>query len=335
MRRLCHLPPRPPPQTPQSQPTMNAKACNLTRLWLEVQAMKMVEVRYEGPEGNFLVISFPKSQQPLDRLAGSVWPNHTGLIPTAAADLVSVWHGASLWAAWHIFHHHFLIGNYGHNKSSSGRRVNGIWGMLDYDHCILRAATSKCSQELCSQCPNGLFDAWSTPVGIEFKTHSDELTTCRGTEAGVRCIENMDGRILNLAGLRAIVQHRIHRIKFSVRTYCLYRTNLADQHMRDQITTGELIMCSGRWCYPGMTGAELADALVCPNHNNPCSKLIHARANYYSSGWHKTNKKQFFLPRMLAEACACGLEQAPSLIRLRFLLSSSLQWSFWWNQPHV
>ena len=176
---------------------------------------KMVKVRYD--EGHFLV-SFPESQQPLTRLAaGSVWPNDSGLIPTAAADLVSVWHGASLWAAWHIFHYHFVIGNHGHNKPQ--RHVNGIWGTLDYCHCISRASTSKCSQKLCSQCPNGFFDAWSTPVGIEFMTHRDELTTCRGQQAGVRCIENMDGRTLNVAGLRAVVQHRIRRIKFSAKRY--------------------------------------------------------------------------------------------------------------------
>ena len=302
MRRLCHWPPRPPQRTPRSQPTTNARACYCTLRWLEVQATKMVKVRYD--EGHFLV-SFPESQQPLNRLAGSVWPNNSGFIPTAAADLVSVWHGASLWAAWHIFHYHFVIGDYGHNKlqcrrvnGSWSRQVNGIWGMLDYGHCILRASTS--SQELCSQCPNGLFDAWSTPVGIEFMTHRDELTTCQGTQAGVRCIENMDGTTLNVAGLRAIVQHRIRSIKFRAKTYCLYRDVLADQQVRDQITTGELIMCSGRWCYPGMSGAELADALVCPNRN-PCGNLIHERALYplFSSGWHKTNSNRFFCPECL------------------------------------
>ena len=132
-------------------------------------------------------------------------------------------------------------------------------------------------------------------------THRDELTTCRGTQAGVRCIENMDGTTLNVAGLRAIVQHRIRSIKFRAKTYCLYRDVLADQQVRDQITTGELIMCSGRWCYPGMTGAELADALVCPNRN-PCGNLIHERALYLFSQRLAQNQFQpFFLPRMLAE----------------------------------
>jgi hypothetical protein len=258
---------------------VNIGACCHAIIWIESQASKMVTVNIQGNE---VVITFPQTDE-------AEFTDFCGR--AGEAGLEPVWHGTSLWAAYHIWHHGFKIGEYGHKKNN--RHVNGIWGMLsDFKHCLGRAATSKKSQELCSQCPNGEFDAWSTPVGIEFYAHRDEVTTCGGTEVGVCCIENMDHVSLNLAGYRARVQHRIHSIKFDARTYILYRDVLGDPAVRDQINTGELIMCSGRWCHRGMTQEELGFALVCPNRN-PCGNVIHA--SHYND-WHKTNSKRFLCP---------------------------------------
>ena len=147
---------------------------------------------------------------------------------------------------------------------------------------------------------NGQWDAWSCPVAIKFCADTDEVSTCRGTEAGVCCIEHMDGRSLHAAGSIAHVRHRIHSIKFNSKTYALYRDVLGDPAVRDQINTGELILCSGRWCNRAMTQGELASALVCPNRN-PCGNVIHA--SHYSD-WHKSNSNRFFCPECLLGARA-------------------------------
>ena len=138
------------------------------------------------------------------------------------------------------------------------------------------------------------FDAWSTPVGIELLTYTKELTTCPGTQAGVHCIENMDGQSLNLAGLRFRVQHRIRSIQFELETYKLYRNVLGDEEVREAITEGAFIMCSGRWCWPGMTAEALADALVCPNRNT-CGNVIHARLAW-TNAWDRTNTGWWMCP---------------------------------------
>ena len=189
-------------------------ACCHALLWIESQASKMVTVKIQG---NKVVITFPQTDD-------VEFANFYG--QTDEADLVRVWHGTSLLAAYHIWHHGFKIGDYGHKKNN--RHVNGIWCMLDLQHCLERAATSKQSQQLCSQCPNGQFDAWSAPVGIEFCANRREVTTCRGTQVGVCCIEKMDGLSQYPAGYRALVQHRIHSIQFNAKTYILYRDVLGD-----------------------------------------------------------------------------------------------------------
>ena len=52
--------------------------------------MKVSYGGYGAYDGNFVV-----SHRPLDRLA----PSASGFIQIGAADPVTVWHGASLWAA--------------------------------------------------------------------------------------------------------------------------------------------------------------------------------------------------------------------------------------------
>ena len=286
MSTLCVLPKK------QEMNTKFEAICK-TKQWLEDRAAGMLNVSYESAAcGAFLVISFPNCQQPLQRLADNLGPNNQ-------AVLASVWHGTSLWAAWHIVAGCFLIGNYGHTKQS-GRRVNGIWCLDTYDRAIGRAATSNRSNLLdavVSQRPRGSFDAWSTPVGIQFLVHTDELSTCRGTEAGVCCITHMDFRQLHVAGTRANVQHRILCIKFNVKTYELYRDVLADEQVRASIRSGEFVMCSGRRCYPSMAEPAVADALVCPNRN-PCGKVIRFDDRWHNA-WHKTRSGRYLCAECL------------------------------------
>ena len=68
--------------------------------WLEVRAKKMVKICHDG---SYVVVSFPH--------CGGVFDD-------------MVWHGTSLQAAFSIFHRGFRIGDYGHRKSSGGRRVS-------------------------------------------------------------------------------------------------------------------------------------------------------------------------------------------------------------------
>ena len=130
LRRLC------PMGRPRESSTIRVFKKVLQRL--EVQARKMVKV---SNDGSCVVISFP----------------HCGDGYDEATFPQIVWHGTSLWSAYNIWHHGFVIGDWGHKKSSQGRHVNGIWGTMDFDHSLSRAATSKSYQPLCSQCPNGFF----------------------------------------------------------------------------------------------------------------------------------------------------------------------------------
>ena len=148
---------------------------------------------------------------------------------------------------------------------------------------------------MCSQCENGFFDAWSTPVAIGFLTYRHEVTTCRGTQVGVHCIENMDGQSLNSEGLTFCVQHRIRTIQFKLETYKLYRDVLGDEQVREAIKGGAFIMCAGRWCFLGMTAEAVSDALVCPNRN-PCGNVIHWRFAR-TGGWYKTNGGWWMCPK--------------------------------------
>ena len=68
-----------------------------------------------------------------------------------------------------------VTGKHGHGKN--GRRVNGIWGHEIYKYALDRAATSKSYQPMCSQVNEGIFDAWSTPVAIEFVAKPTDVPT--------------------------------------------------------------------------------------------------------------------------------------------------------------
>ena len=267
-KRLCHHD-RAAEISKNESKTM--QVIRLVLRWLEVHAKKMVKIRHDG---SYVVVSFPH--------CGGVFDD-------------MVWHGTSLQAAFSIFHRGFRIGDYGHRKSSGRRHVNGIWVTKNPVHSLSRAATSKGWQPLCSQCKDGDFDAWSTPVVIALLTHLREETTCRGTQAGVLCIENMDEVSLNEQGLTCRVLHRIRFIQFQLDTYLLYRNVLGDVNVREAIKAGVLVMCSARCCWVGMTTEQLAHALVCPNRN-PCGNVIEWSIAL-SCGWYKTKAGRWVCPR--------------------------------------
>ena len=228
--------------------------------WLENATEKMVTVTIQG---GIVMITFPQH------------PTNT----------TPVWHGTSLFAAYRIWHNGFVIGSHGHRKNN--RRVNGIWGMPTFEECLARAATSRSYQAKCTQCTEGDFDAWSTPVGIMFSALDGEVTTIPGIPSV--CQEKL-GDVGLCTGSTAQVQHRILGIHFTIATYTLYRNNLGDQVIRDQIANGELIMCSAKWCNITMTTEQRASALVCPNVN-PCGKVIAASR---AINWIKTNTKRYY-----------------------------------------
>jgi hypothetical protein len=230
--------------------------------WLKNTVEKIVTVTIAG---GVVIITFPQA---------STMPTTTG-----------VWHGTSLWAAYSIWHRGFKIGSHGHRKNK--RHVNGIWGMLTFKECLRRAATSQSYQPLCTQCKEGDFDAWSTPVGIKFLALQGEVTTIPGIPAV--CQEKL-GDVELCTGRTIQLQDRICSIQFEITTYTLYRDQLGDQLIRDRIAKGDLIMCSAKWCNIAMTKEQLASALVCPIVN-PCGKVIAASR---SSSWIKTNSKRYF-----------------------------------------
>jgi hypothetical protein len=265
------------PALPNDNETLsNTRLCaaRLFMMWLEDPAT-IEKMATASIKGNCAVISFPHT---------AVTPTTTGM-PTQPAR--HVWHGTSLLSAWSIWHHGFVIGHYGHSKNN--RHVNGIWCMPTFNDCMNRAATSKSYQALCSQCQEGQFNAWSTPVGIQFS--ADEVTTISGTAAV--CLEMLDGVSLNRAGYCAAVQDRIHSVSINFASFNLYRDNLGDELIRDQIANGDLIMCSAKWCYSTMTREELASALVCKNLN-PCGKVI--APSLAQKHWHRSNGKRYFCP---------------------------------------
>ena len=115
MSTLCVLPKK-------QEMNTKFKAICKTKQWLEHRAAGMLNVSYESAAcGAFLVISFPNCQQPLRRLADNLGPTNT-------AVLAAVWHGTSLWAAWHIVAGSFLTTATGRRHTNHRRRrLNGIW----------------------------------------------------------------------------------------------------------------------------------------------------------------------------------------------------------------
>ena len=97
------------------------------------------------------------------------------------------WHGTSLLPAYNIVHHAYVTGKYGHTKN--GRRVNGIWGSKKFAGALQRAATSRSYQRECLHVAEGIFDAWSAPVAIEFVAKpTDVLTRVTGL-SNVGCLD--------------------------------------------------------------------------------------------------------------------------------------------------
>jgi hypothetical protein len=205
------------------------------------------------------------------------------------ADIQSgtpVWHGTSLLAAWRIFHHGFSVGQGGHVKNGSHR--NGIWGMRDPQDAMRRANTSS-GEGLgeVSQCPRGFFDCWSTPVAIEFMSVDPPTQFYGGLKY---CMETLNGQSLYHAGSVHQVRHIIRSIRIQPDQYNLYRLKLGCDSIRQQIVNGDLVMCTARWCYPGLQPEELADALVNPVQN-PCGKVA-TLEQAWSEGWHKSKSSR-------------------------------------------
>ena len=239
----------------------NTSDCNLKVLFLVREFLQRVAVIL----GSCLATNF-RTPTPRGELVTLVLDPQ--LRTDSRSGLHTMMHGTTLWNAWHIWRHGFVVGRNGHSKNGSTRY--GIWGFEGVGH-VVDWAMNRANASSNPSLRKGEFDAWSCPCVIEFR-FTVELTRFPDTQAGVCCLTHnghatdnhryQPGDIIN-------VQPFWTAFHMYADVYTRYKNLLAADRVRDDIHYGRSIMCSAPW----ISRPEDRESLVNPTRN-PCGRVV-------------------------------------------------------------
>ena len=145
---------------------------------------------------------------------------------------------------------------------------------------------------------------------MEFRVE-DPITTLTGNAWG-SCIETLKGESLYEAGSKHYVQDVINRILIPCDQWLLYRQILAAPPIRKKIRNGDLIMCTGKWCYEGLEQTQIEEFLVSTNRNL-CGRVVPGENGVKNVGTKPTKVDTFALT-VINDASTFSFDQKVHII---------------------